>query len=255
MMLEKQLPFAVVIPAFNESGTIRDVVIRALRLVERVIVVDDGSDDGTAAALEDLPVTVLRNPRNLGKAASLRRGMALALQEGVAAAITLDGDAQHEPEDIPRLIAAHLRTPGAIIIGARLHEKARIPRARYIANRFANFWIAWAAGYPLSDSQSGFRLYPASLLYAIDVRRNRSAGFVFESEILIDAARIGVKSVAIPVAAIYRTQARPSYFRPCVDVLLITRMVAWKLLSRGLDILGLIRSLRGQDHEHQSKTA
>lgn len=246
-MLEKHFPFAVVIPAFNESATIRDVVTRTLRQVERVIVVDDGSNDGTAAALEDLPVTVLRNPVNLGKAAGLRRGMEHALREGVAVAITLDGDGQHEPEEIPRLIAAHLKRPGAIVIGARLHEKTRIPRARYLANRFANFWIAWAAGYPLIDSQSGFRLYPASLLHAIDVTRNKSAGFVFESEILIDAARIGVRSVAVPIAAIYRAQARPSYFRPCVDVLLITRMVAWKLLSRGLDILGLIKSLRSQD--------
>ena len=249
------MTIAVVIPAYNEAPTIRDIVIGALRQVDRVIVVDDGSSDGTAAALEGLPVTVLRNSRNLGKAASLRRGMDLALQEGVTAVITLDGDAQHEPAEIPRFIAAHLRFPGTIVIGARLHERDRIPRARYIANRVANFWIAWAAGYPLSDSQSGFRLYPASLLDALDVRRNRSAGFVFESEILIDAARAGVQSVAVPIAAIYRTQARPSYFRSCVDVLLITRMVAWKLLSRGLDIPGLVRSLRSQDPEHQSKTA
>jgi glycosyltransferase involved in cell wall biosynthesis len=235
---------AVVIPAFNEALTIRGVVEAALRQVPRVIVVDDGSSDGTADALRGLTAIVLRNPVNLGKAESLRRGMALALQEGASAVITLDADGQHDPVDIPRLIEAHARRPDPIIIAARLHEKDKIPRGRYIANRVANFWIGWAAGYPLSDSQSGFRLYPAPLLRAIDVTHNRALGFVFESEVLISAARVGVKSFAVPIHAVYRPHARPSYFRPFVDVMLITRMVAWKLLSRGMNIPGLIRSLR-----------
>ena len=246
---------AVVIPAFNEAPTIRDIATRALRQVERVIVVDDGSDDGTGAAVQGLPVTVLRNPTNLGKAASLRRGMVRALVDGASAVVTLDADAQHEPEDIPRLVAAHLRNPQAIIVGARLHQKTRIPRSRYLANRFANFWIAWAAGYPISDSQSGFRLYPATLLSAIDIRNDRSPGFVFESAVLINAARLGVTSVPVGIPAIYHSGARASHFRPVVDVLLITRMVAWKLLSRGFNIPGLLRSRRCSDRAHQSHMA
>jgi glycosyltransferase involved in cell wall biosynthesis len=241
------LRLAVVIPAFNEAPTIRDVVTRALREVERVIVVDDGSGDGTGAALQGLPVTVLRNPANVGKAASLRRGMVRALADGASAVVTLDADAQHEPEDIPRLVAAHLRKPHAIIVGARLHQKNRIPRARYFANRFANFWIAWAAGYPISDSQSGFRLYPATLLTAIDIRNEKSYGFVFESAVLINAARLGVTSVAVGVSALYPPGARASHFRPVLDILLITRMVAWKLLTRGFNIPGLLRSRRGPE--------
>ena len=250
-----QPKIAVVIPAFDELPTIRDVVTRALREVERVIVVDDGSTDGTGAALQGLPVTVLRNPANLGKAASLRRGMVCALMDGASAVVTLDADAQNRPEDIPRLIAAHLRDPSALIVGARLHEKERIPRARYLANRFANFWIAWAAGYPISDTQSGFRLYPASALAAIDVRNDKSAGFVFESAVLINAAHLGVRSVPVRISAIYQSGARRSHFRPVVDILLITRMVAWKLLSRGMNIPGLIRSRRSPERAQQSHMA
>jgi glycosyltransferase involved in cell wall biosynthesis len=246
---------AVVIPAFNESATIRDVVARALRHAERVIVVDDGSDDGTGAALHGVPATVLRNASNLGKAASLRRGMARALVDGATAVVTLDADGQHEPEDIPRLVAAHLRNPRSIVIGARMHGREAVPRSRYFANRFADFWIGWAAGYRMSDSQSGFRLYPATLLCAIGVHNDQSQRFVFESAVLINAARAGVESVAVGISAIYHSGARASHFRPVVDVLLITRMVAWKLLTRGFNIPGLIRSLRYPDRVHQSHMA
>ena len=234
----------LVIPALNESATIRDVVCRALQYVRHIVVVDDGSTDGTARVLEGLPIVVLRHAKTLGKAASLRDGMQYALQQGAAAIVTLDGDGQHAPEDIPRLIAASRQMPGMIVIGARLHDSRRIPRARYFANRFANFWIAWAAGYPLHDSQSGFRLYPAHLLRLLRVTDNRSHGFVFESEILIEAARAGIESVAVPIPAIYNPTARPSHFRPVLDIVRITRMVAWKLLKRGMYLTGLARSLR-----------
>jgi glycosyltransferase involved in cell wall biosynthesis len=239
----EQPTFAVVIPALDEVATIRAVAEAALRQASRIIVVDDGSVDGTAARLAGLPVVVLRNASTLGKAASLWRGMEHALAHGVDAVITLDGDGQHDPADIARLIAAYRQSSARIVIGARLSDRHKIPAYRYLANRFANFWIAWAAGYPIEDSQSGFRLYPASLLRRVRVAHGRGAGFVFESEILIEASRLGVASVAVPVAAIYPNSARPSHFRPVVDILRITRMVAWKLLSRGLHLRGLVDSL------------
>ncbi|HYI86431.1 MAG TPA: glycosyltransferase family 2 protein, partial [Burkholderiales bacterium] len=129
-----------VIPAYNEAATIRDVARRALAELEDVIVVDDGSTDDTAAALADLPLMLISNPANLGKGASLWRGFAVALAHGADAVVTLDGDAQHRPEDIPRLIAAAGEHPGRVIIGARLWDKGKVPPLRYFGNRFANFW-------------------------------------------------------------------------------------------------------------------
>jgi glycosyltransferase involved in cell wall biosynthesis len=240
----QEINFAVVIPAYNEASTIRLVVMRALRYAERVIVVDDGSVDGTAAALDGMAATVLVNETNQGKAASLWRGMQHALSLGVDAVVTLDADGQHDPADIPRLVGAARRSPGSIVIGARLADKEKIPPLRYFANRFANFWIAWAAGYPIEDSQSGFRLYPAALLNRVRVPHGPSKGFVFESEILIAASRLGYRSVPVRVAAIYPLAGRPSHFRQFVDVERIVRMVALKLLSRGMYPLGLLRSLR-----------
>jgi glycosyltransferase involved in cell wall biosynthesis len=235
---------AAVIPAFNEARTIRDVTERTLRQVPFVVVVDDGSSDGTSAALAGLPVTLLTNEENRGKAVSLAKGAEYALAQGAHAILTLDGDGQHRPEDIPRLVAAHDRDPRAVVIGSRLHDRDRIPRDRYLANRFANFWIAWAAGQPIADSQSGFRIYPAALLREVRPWANRAAGFVFESEILIEAGRQGVRLINVPISAIYPARARRSHFRPVLDIAQIARMVAWKLLSRGLYLSGLVRSLR-----------
>ena len=235
---------AAVIPAYDEAATIRSVAERTLAHLAKVIVVDDGSTDGTAERLAGLPVTLIRNPHNLGKAASLWRGIALALAEDAEAVVTLDADGQHRPEDIPRLLEAHRRDPAALVIGARLHNSSAIPSERYYANRFANFWIAWAAGQRMLDSQSGFRVYPASLFFALPARMGRTAGFVFESEVVIEAGRRGTRLEWVPIPAIYEPRGRPSHFRPIVDVALITRMVAWKLLSRGLYLGGLFRSLR-----------
>lgn len=233
--------FAVVIPAYNEAATIRGVVERALDHISSVIVVDDGSSDGTAAALHGLPVTLVRNPRNLGKAASLWRGMALALADEASAVVTLDGDGQHRPDDIPCLLAAHRRDPDALIVGARLHDGHRMPAERYYANRVANFWIGWAAGQRVEDSQSGFRVYPASLLRTLPARLGRAASFVFESEVLIEASRRGVRLAWVRVPAVYEPGARCSHFRPVADVALITRMVAWKLISGVFTLRGLVR--------------
>jgi glycosyltransferase involved in cell wall biosynthesis len=251
----QELNLAVVIPAHNEASTIREVVEAALRHVSLVVVVDDGSRDGTSAAVANLPVTLLANEVNAGKAASLWRGMQYALSHDVDAVVTLDGDGQHDPADIPRLVGAFRREHGKIVIGARLADRHKIPPLRYFANRFANFWIAWAAGYPIEDSQSGFRLYPAPLLAQVRVPHGPSKGFVFESEILIAASRLGYESVPVPVAAIYPVEGRPSHFRQFVDVERIVRMVAWKLITRGLNLPGLVRSLRRRPRQARGERA
>lgn len=235
------LRFAVVIPAYNEAVTIRDIAARALKICPQVIVVDDGSVDGTARALDGLAVQLLRNDRNLGKAASLWRGAQAALASGVDAVVTLDGDGQHAPEDISRLMAAAQQNPGSIVIGARLADRHAIPKLRYFGNRVAVFWLSWACGQRLGDSQSGFRVYPAELFGKVSIAHDRQHGFVFESEILIEAARHGHRCVMVPIAAIYRAGARVSYFRH-LDTLRIIRMVAWKLMSRGLYLQGFYRA-------------
>jgi glycosyltransferase involved in cell wall biosynthesis len=241
--------YVAVIPARNEAATIARVAAGALAGVATVIVVDDGSTDGTHGELEGLPVTLLRNEHNLGKGASLWRGMQHALALGANGVVTLDGDGQHAPEDIPRLLRAARAHPQDIVIGARLRAREDAPRARQLANCFADFWIGWAAGQPLDDSQSGFRVYPASLLRRLAVKHGPNRGFVFESEALIAGARLGARCRSVPIAAVYPAHARRSHFRPVLDIWRITRMVAWQLLRRGMYPVGLWRSLARRERE------
>ena len=233
------------IPAYNEAMTIRDVVQRTLRHVADVIVVDDGSTDGTADLIKDLPVTLIRHERNLGKASALVNGFDYALRHGADAVITLDGDSQHRPEEIPLFLDAFRSNPEHVIVGSRLWNKPEIPIVRYCANRFANFWISWASGVYLEDTQSGFRLYPRHLLETIDARHGPKHGFVFESEFLINAVRAGHGVTYVRITIHYpENHWHQTRFHPVRDIGRITKMVAGKLIPRGMDPAALFRSLR-----------
>ncbi|MFC1602093.1 glycosyltransferase family 2 protein [Pseudomonadota bacterium] len=233
----------VVIPAFNEAATIRALVKRVLLQVEQVIVVDDGSTDGTSAELADLDVTVLNNAQNSGKAASLQHGFRYALQQGCKVVITLDGDGQHAPEEIPRLLEAATDRPNYIIVAARLINREAAPPLRLFANKFADFWVSWASGYPVVDSQSGFRLYPAALLENVVQMDFKAEGFVFESKIFIEAAKQHFYSVVVPVESIYLPDRRESHYRPFSDTSRIVFMIAWQLFKRAGYLPGLLKAL------------
>ncbi|MHB8913325.1 MAG: glycosyltransferase family 2 protein [Lysobacter sp.] len=222
---------AVVIPALNEALRIRGVVEGALAHCANVIVVDDGSEDDTAARIADLPVTVLRHTRRLGKGASLRDGFAEALRRGCRGVVTMDGDGQHAADDIPRLLDAGNRYPGHIVIGARLRKRALQPAYRRMANHFGDWGIAWGTGYQIADTQSGQRLYPAAVVALADVP---GEDFVFEAQILISAARaLGTRCVSIPIESRYQCndsdeQFRASHFKPMRDFGRIT----WHIVAQ-----------------------
>ena len=229
---------AVVIPALNEVLRIREVAEAALCHCPNVILVDDGSDDGTVEAVADLPLTVLRHPQRMGKGAALRDGFREALRQGHAAVLTMDGDGQHRAEDIPRLLATGSRYPGWIVIGARLRKRANQPLHRRLANEFGDWGVAWGTGYQIADSQSGQRLYPA------EVCRLACAGipgedFVFEAQLLMSAAQeLGTRCVSIPIEARYNVvhaapDFRPSHFRPLRDLWRITSHIVLHCLRRG----------------------
>ena len=222
----------VVIPALNEERAIRAVVEDALAYCRNIIVVDDGSSDGTMAAIADLPVERLRHEQPLGKARALQDGFRRALELGATGVLTMDGDGQHAGADLPRLLAAASRYPDHIVIGARLLERDAQPGKNRFGNAQADWWVSWACGQRIVDSQSGQRYYPRKALQlAIEMKHQ---GFVFESAILIEAAQRGIRTLSVPIAASYAENRRASHFKPFRDVTKITRMIAWRLLRSGL---------------------
>ncbi len=246
--------FDIVVPAYGEAATIGGIVrkCREATGIAQVIVVDDGSQDGTADCAEAAGARVLRNTVNLGKGASLVRGMTQAMVGDAGGVITLDGDGQHRPEDLARMIARARERPGCIVIGSRRVGGAdaanAVPRARYIANRVADFWVSWAAGARIDDTQSGFRLYPMELLRRLNAGQGMQTGFGFESEILIAAGWIGIGTASVEIPAIYGAMLkRRSHFRPVADITRIVLMVAGRLLRRGMHPAGLWRVLRTRE--------
>lgn len=235
------LRVAIVIPALNEALAIRAVVESALEQCTDIYVVDDGSNDDTAARVADLPVTLIRHPQRMGKGRSLKDAMDAAFAAGFDAVISIDGDGQHSAEDVPRLLLAQQKHPQTLLLCARLIGRESQPAIRRFANHFADFWVSWAAGQRVLDSQCGQRLYPRALMEAIETPA--TDGFAFESEVLINASRAGFAIAAVPIRARYHEGRRASHFQPLRDVGRITRMIFWKIVRRGLALPSLFRSL------------
>ncbi|HEY3355388.1 MAG TPA: glycosyltransferase family 2 protein [Polyangia bacterium] len=223
----------VVIPALDCAGTVGEVVrgVRAAAPGLPVAVVDDGSSDGTAAAARDAGAHVLRHARRMGKGAALATGFGWALGRGADGVATLDGDGQHDPAELPALLAAHGRAPAALVIGARgLHDTASpMPALNRVGNRVSTYWITLFAGRPISDSQSGFRVYPRRLI----APPPRSTGFETESELVLRAAKLGLPIMCVPVRTVYAPRgSRRTHFRPARDtariVSLVLRQLRWR---------------------------
>jgi glycosyltransferase involved in cell wall biosynthesis len=239
---------AIVIPALNEALRIRGVVEDARAHCDRVIVVDDGSDDGTYLCIADLDVTVLRHAQRMGKGAALRAGFREAQRQGAQAVLTMDGDGQHSGADIPRLIDAANRHPGCVIVGARLRKRAAQPVYRRLGNDFGDWGIGVGCGFRIVDSQSGQRLYPHAVYTLDDVP---GEGFVFEAQMLLSAVRrTGAGVVAVPIETRYASadaavQFRKSHFRLFRDLWKITSHVVKQVLGHG-DLFGEYRRARAR---------
>lgn len=207
----------VVIPTYNNVGTIGDVVMRAKAQCDDVIVVNDGSSDGTDAVLSAVDgVTVVDIPHNSGKGNALKQGFLKARTLGFSYAITLDGDGQHYPEDIRLLLEANIKNPTALIVGQRkgLAQVERSAGSKF-ANAFSNFWFCIQTLNPLSDTQTGYRMYPLHKLYGLRFLTSR---YEAELELLVFAAWHGVRLVATEVNVYYPPrEQRVSHFRPLQD--------------------------------------
>lgn len=209
-----------VIPTYQNAKTLLKVVADVHRVVDTVFVVDDGSNDGTAALLDkatgnERPEKVLTHPKNCGKGAALKTGLTYARQQGFRYAVTVDADGQHRADDIPALLKAVEEEPDALAIGSRGLKHENMPAKSTFANRFSNFWFALQTLQRLPDTQSGLRVYPLRRLHGL---RWMSARYEAELTLLVFSAWAGVKLLPVPVSVYYPPRdQRVTHFRPGRD--------------------------------------
>ena len=212
----------VLIPSYNESKTIGGIV-RALKARGlKSYVVDDGSTDGTGAIAAREGSSVIRHRTNAGKGASLRDGMAAALEDtGCDSLIIMDGDGQHRIEDIDGFLRKAEETAADMVIGNRMSETSSMPYIRIAVNKLMSGILSKISGCDIPDSQCGFRLIKRNVMEAIKLE---SSNYEIESEIIIKAARKGFKIESAPIETVYK--GAPSRINPVVDTL---RFIAFLL--------------------------
>ncbi len=210
---------AAVIPCLNESASITALVAAVRRRLPCVLVVDDGSTDATAQLAENAGAVVIRHERNRGKGAALQTGLARAMQQDFEWAVTLDGDGQHAPEDLPALRRCAEQTGARMVIGDRMGEAQKMPWLRRAVNRAMSRMLSRRAGKFLPDTQSGFRLIhlPTWATLLLEAKK-----FEVESEMLLAFLSAGERVEFAPVQVLQSNRA--SHICPLADTL---RWLAW----------------------------
>lgn len=212
----KELGVVVVIPTYNNETTLAAVITGASEYCQAIIVVNDGCTDSTADILKGFDrIQVITHPKNAGKGRALKNGLLAAQKQGFRYAITIDSDGQHYPSDIPVFIEEIEANPDSLLIGARNLTADNMPGKNTFANKFSNFWYRIETGKKLTDTQSGYRLYP---LHKIGNMKGYTTKYEFELEIIVFSSWKGTPVKNVPVKVYYPPQEeRVSHFRPFRD--------------------------------------
>lgn len=212
----QRLKICIIVPTYNNEQTLEKVLEQLLEYTSNIIVVNDGSTDSTSRILERFNnIQVETYSVNKGKGFALRHGFRKAIESGYLHAITIDSDGQHFPDDLPKFITMLEQQPGSLIMGARDMSQTGIPGKSSFGNNFSNFWFKFETGIRLSDTQSGYRLYPLLKLKDMTFVTRK---FEFEIEVLVRSAWGGIPIQEVPVKVYYAEKAkRVSHFRPFRD--------------------------------------
>jgi glycosyltransferase involved in cell wall biosynthesis len=214
----------IIIPTYNESREIANIVRSIRQYGLDCLVVDDGSKDNTAAIARENGACLIESPQNEGKGASLIKGFDYALSHGYDAVITMDGDGQHLPEEINSFLKLAANSDSVIFIGNRMHKTKNMPLSRVATNKFMSWLISGIAGQKIPDTQCGFRLIKKEALQKIKLSTSK---YETESEILIKAARQGFKIESVPIKSVYVGEI--SRIHPVLDTLRFIRFIIGQL--------------------------
>lgn len=214
--------FCIVVPTYNNQLTIGDVINDILKVTPDIVVVNDGSTDGTDEILSTIPgIKVITHERNLGKGAALVSGLRFAAHSNYDYTITMDGDGQHLAADLPKFLEEMENHPGALIVGRRnltgggKRLKSRLLRAH------SNFWVWVLTQKWVGDSQCGFRAYPLASILELSLRKKK---YDFEIEVLVKGLWTGIPIHEVPIAVNYVAGSK-SHFRPFRDFMLVSALI------------------------------
>ena len=210
----------VVIPTYNESANIADLIKGINKLGLSLLIVDDGSKDDTVKIARQNNAQVIVNQVNQGKGASLIRGFSYCLEKGFEVVICMDGDGQHLPADIPIFLKEAQVGTAAMFIGNRMNDTKKMPLVRWVTNKFMSWLISIICRQKIYDSQCGFRLIKAELLSKLDLKYSK---YEIESEMLVKASRLGFKIKSVPIITVYRGEK--SNINPVVDTVRFMRFI------------------------------
>lgn len=212
----QELNVCVLIPTYNNGGTLKGVLDSVLEYTDQIIVVNDGATDNTGEILKTYPhIRLVSYGKNVGKGWALRQGFKKALACGFDYAISIDSDGQHFAEDLPKFLDKLEEAPGSLTVGARNMEQSTVPGKSSFGHKFSNFWFWAETGIRLPDTQSGYRLYPIRRMNNIPFLTRK---FEFEIEVLVRSSWRGIPMASVPVKVFYAERGkRISHFRPFKD--------------------------------------
>lgn len=225
----KEKNFRILIPAYNSERYIDDLLdrIEKMGLLDKVVVVNDGSKDNTVKICQNRGVTVLSNERNGGKGSALKKGFRYMVENNVEFFLTIDSDLQHDVKYIPEFIKKYEETGADIIVGNRLGDTSTMPIERVFSNRTTSLIVSLISGCKIPDSQSGYRLIKTKVVQEVILTSDK---FEMESEILIKAGRKKFKIESLPISALYEgAHSSISVFR---DTYRFIRLVIRSLIIR-----------------------
>ncbi|GAB4342724.1 MAG: glycosyltransferase family 2 protein [Candidatus Abyssubacteria bacterium] len=225
-----------IVPCYNVGSLCVPVIEQTRAFVDKVVAVDDGCTDDTARHLSKTGVTVLSHAKNAGKGAALITAFRYFLESAECRAcgsvLTIDGDGQHKPDEIVRLLEAHAAAPDAVIVGTRQVDRPDIQLQRRLGNIISRYFISKACRQYVPDTQSGFRMFSREVLQKI-LPALRPGRYELETAFLILAARMGHPIVPVEISTIYTEEAsRVSSFDPFRDTYLVFKVVAKSILFK-----------------------